>query len=487
MKKKIVIGLSVFSLIFLLGGIYIIASIERATSELDNLIKLHQVEILREHLLIQIKKVQYDLSLKGTRYARSIDTIVKDVRNMGMAANICVKCHHSKEATDMLNDLRVDIEKYKDALSRVLTIRANVERLLIEEDVTFKAGEGLIKKVNNVIALTTHKLSEKTDSVLSEIARTKIILFILVAIGPFLTAGLAFIFITGFTKPVNILLDATRKLKGGDLDYRVGALRDEFGELARSFNEMAGSLKTMYSEMQRTEQIAAVGQLAGGLAHEIKNPLAAVKASMEVLTEEPTIEAKDKDILLKAIAEIRRIELLMKDFLNFARPPKPQFIEANVNKIIDTVLTMLTFSLKTHCSGANNSEPIKIVKAFDDGLPAVMADPMQLQQVFLNLTLNAVDAMPGGGIIHVRTLRNSSPDHIQIEVADTGRGIEAGVGDKIFHPFFTTKSKGTGLGLAITKRLIEQHGGVIGAENIAEGGALFRIVLPVARGETRGA
>lgn len=476
MRKKIVIGLSLFSLIFFLGGIYIIIAIEKTTSDLDKLIVLHQVEILREHLLIQIKRVQSDLSLKSTHHARGFATFITDVRNMGEAANTCFDCHHTESVQKKLNDLRDHNEKYKGALSRVLTIRANVSRLEAEEDNAFRIGEELITKVNSMITITSSKLEEKTKYALNKIANTKIILFVLIAVGPLITTGLAFVFIKGFTKPMNELLDATRKLKEGNLDYRVKKLKDEFGELAASFNEMAGSLKKQMHEMQRAEQMVVIGELAAGLAHEIKNPLAGIKVSMEVLSEEPTIQEDDKAVLSKVVDEVKRIELLLSELLSFAKPPKPQFMSLDVNDILNKAVD---FSMKNSSLSPNKPKPINISYDFDDNLPSIMADSMQLQQVFLNLLLNAKDAMRDGGTLTVRTFYERITNLIQIEISDTGKGINDGIMDKIFYPFFTTKPKGTGLGLAIVKQLIEQHGGTVLATKNPGGGATFKISLPV--------
>ncbi len=480
MKKKILIGLSIFSLFFLLGGIYIITTIETVTSRLDNLIMLHQVEILREHLLIQIKSVQTDLSLKNTRYERSINTIIAHVRDMENTANTCFKCHHPENVLNRLKDLRDGVEKYKDAVNRTLVIRANVSRLEAETDSAFKMGEELITKVDNMIAITTIKLEDKTHAALREIADTKIILYILVALGPLSTAGLAFIFIKGFTKPVSALLDATRKLKGGNLDYRIEDLKDEFGEVAASFNEMAGSLKEQMLKMQRTEQMVVLGELAAGLAHEIKNPLAGIKISVEVLSKELTIPEEDRAVILKVIDEIKRIELLIKNLLNFAKPSKPQLTVIDMNDLLDKTIA---FSLKHPSLSSNTSTKINVSKDFDKNLPEVMADPVQLQQAFLNLLLNAIDSMQDGGTLAVKTSYAAEVNAIQIDISDTGRGIDEKVRDKIFQPFFTTKSKGTGLGLAITKRLIEQHGGDIYVENKPNRGTIFHISLPVERVE----
>lgn len=475
MKKKIVIGLSLFSLIFLLGGIYIITTIERGTKTLNDLIILHQVEILREHLLIQVQQVQSDLYLKNTRFARDTDTIANNIKDMQKISGRCLECHHSEDVIDRLTDLRDHIEAYKNALGRVFTIKADIGILEIEENNAFKTGESLVNKISNMIVFTSERLEKKTESTLKEIAHAKNALFILVVTGPLLSIGLAFIFIRAFTKQVNVLLDATRRLKGGDLDFRIERLKDEFGEVAASFNDMAGSLKEQMIKIQRTEQMVVLGELAAGLAHEIKNPLAGIKVSMEVLAEED-IPEEERTVILKVINEIRRIELLIKSLLNFAKPPKPEFTFIDLNDIIDKTIT---FSLKHPSLSSNNSTGIKVLKDFDDNLPKTMADPMQLQQAFLNLLLNAVDAMPDGGTLTVKTSHHAEVNSIQIAISDTGKGIDKGVMNKIFQPFFTTKSKGTGLGLAITKRLIEQHGGSISVENNPGRGVIFNIFFPV--------
>jgi signal transduction histidine kinase len=476
MKKKIIIGLTIFSLLFFLGGIYIIVTIEKATSTLDNLITLHQVEILREHLLIHIKRVQGDLNLQSTRFARSVDTMISNVKNMENMAVTCFACHHSVDVQTKLVDLRNELDKYKDALSRVLTIRANDRRLAIEEDIAFRIGEDLIKKVNTMIKISTMKLDKKTNIALRDISDTKIILYLLVAIGPILTAILGFIFVKSITRPVNVLLDATRRLEGGDLDFRIEGLQDEFGRVASSFNEMANSLKDQMHKMQRTEQMIVLGELAAGLVHEIKNPLAGIKVSVEVMTEDENISKEDKESMLKVIEEINRIESLLKGLLNFAKPPKPQFMSVDLN---DILYKTIDFSLRHLSLKSQGPDAINVMKDLGADLPEIMADTLQLQQAFLNLLLNAVDAMPYGGTMGIKTYYNEQDNSIKVEISDTGKGIDEAIRNKIFQPFVTTKSKGTGLGLAITKRLIEQQGGEIRAENNKGGGTMFKIILPI--------
>ncbi len=608
MKKKIIIGLSIFSLIFLIGGIYIITTIETATSKLDNLVKLHQVEILREHLLIRIKRVQSDLNLKNTRYARSIDTVITNVKNMETMSDTCFKCHHSTDVTNRLKDLKTEVKAYKNSLSRVFTISANMRRLEAEEDMAFEIGEQLITKVNNMISMASITLESKTQSSLREIAQTKSILYILVAIVPFLAAGLGFIFIRGFTKPVNVLLQATRKLESGNLDYQIEGLSDEFREVAISFNKMSTSLKNYMHKIEESEkryrtlfesagdaifminaegenigkiesanqaaaemhgytvnellelnmindldtektameaqnriqrilngewihieinhrrkdgsvfpvevsagllefmdhkyilafdrditerkqvedtlkragQMRLVGEWAAGLAHEIKNSLAGIKISVEILLEEKCILNEDKTTIHKAVDEIKRIEFLLKSLLNFARPPKLQFIITNINEVLDNAIS---YSLLQSSLTPEAIEKIQIIKDLDSNLPETMADQLQLRQLFLNILINASQAMEDGGTLSAKTYYEKETATVNIEISDTGEGIDNEVKDKIFQPFFTTKSKGTGLGLAISKRIIEQHEGNISAQARPGGGTVFYINLPVKNNE----
>ncbi|HJX73789.1 MAG TPA: ATP-binding protein, partial [Candidatus Deferrimicrobiaceae bacterium] len=226
------------------------------------------------------------------------------------------------------------------------------------------------------------------------------------------------------------------------------------------------------------EQMVVAGELAAGLAHEIKNPLAGIKVAMDVLSREEALSKEDRDVMAKVTDEIKRLEVLMKNFLNFAKPPKPRFAKVNVNDILRATMD---FYFLGGASLPGKPEGIEISKDLDARIPERVADPLQLQQVFLNLFLNAVEAMPGGGVLAVRTEYDAFSDCVRIEISDSGKGIDEGIMGNIFQPFFTTKPKGTGLGLAICRQLIEQQGGSIKAENNPSGGTVFRIDLPAKR------
>ena len=475
MKKKIVIGLAIYAVVFCLGGIYVLNSIGDATDELDNLVQMHQVERLRQHYLLEIRRVQNDLAIKDTPHARDFDTAVTHAVDMRGTVDTCFSCHHEEEVLEHIRTLRAQTVNYQEALSRVMTIRANPDRLAVEIDAAFHAGEQLITQVGAMITMTGARLETATEESVTKVRDTRFALYALVAFAPLLSAALGYFFISSLTSPVKVLLRSTRKLKGGDLDHRVARLQDEFGELGNAFNEMAESLKEQMQKMQRAEQMAVVGKLAAGLAHEIKNPLAGIKVAMNVLGNENYLSNEDKDVVRKVEKEISRLEALMRSFLEFARPPKPRMDSVEINSLLDSALTFHAGSPRRTGGGFPATE---IVKEFGD-LPRTDADPMQLHQVFLNLVINAIDAMPDGGRLTIRTAFDARDQIIQTEIIDTGHGIEPKYAANIFQPFFTTKPKGTGLGLPICRQLVEQHGGTIVATGDPGGGTCFSIRLPL--------
>jgi signal transduction histidine kinase len=481
MKKKIIISLALFSLIFLASGLYIIATIESASDKMTNLVRLHQIEILRERLQLEIKRAQTDLSLRNTRYENSLESIVDHVRSMSNSVNKCLECHHEPVVRDRLVSLREQVEAFKTAISRVFTLRANKARMEIEQDNAYHLGLQLLNDVSLITSMTSQKLEARTLSAFTEVTKTRRVLYTLLFMTPLVVLVLAVIFLQGFTRPVKELLTATRHLKSGELDYRIPKLHDEYGEVAESINEMSSSLKEQYLlNMQWAEQLFLLGEMSGGLAHEIKNPLAGVKALLEVLSADAAIPAEDQTLLKKSIEQIKKIEALLKSLLNFARPPRPQLVSVDVNGVLDATISL---AQRLPVFASADGKGVKIVKFLDPRIWAIVADPLQLQQVFMNLIVNAAEAMPQGGMVTVRSSYDGASCSLQVAVSDTGEGVDPGMVDKIFQPFYTTKSKGTGLGLAITKRLIEQHGGTIRAENNRDWGATFLVTLPVKQQE----
>ena len=474
MKKKIIFGLAIFALMFFFGGVYIVTSTETTIYDLHRLSQLHHTVAQRKDLLLLIKKNQNNLILRGTHF-----TMEDGPGENGLVGIVkpCLACHHASASRDMIIKLQTEIESYHELTRGVFATHRGSVISESKANAALRLGDDLIGKMERIITVTGENIDRQEREILRKINQRKIILFMLVTVGPFFAVGLAFILIRGLTRPVNSLLDATRRLKAGDLDHRIRGLYDEFGEVAGSFNEMAASLKKQMQEMQRTEQLRVCGEMAAGLAHEIRNPLAGMKVSIEVLLAELNLEERDREVLVKVIEQIRNIELLMKNLLNYARPVAAQPVSFNINRILEKS----SYFIEKHPAFLSGDPPKKIIKELDEQLPEIVGDPQQLQQVFLNLLLNAAEAIADGGEIAVKTRQNEEGRSVAIEVHNTGKGIPPDVMEKIFQPFFTTKGKGkgTGLGLAVSKRIVEEHGGSIVVANAINDGVTVTIILPV--------
>ncbi|ADH85112.1 sensor histidine kinase [Desulfurivibrio alkaliphilus] len=228
----------------------------------------------------------------------------------------------------------------------------------------------------------------------------------------------------------------------------------------------------------RSRQLAVVGQMAAGLAHEIKNPLAGIKVSMEVLSNELDISQQDKEIFHRIVSEVQRIENLLRNLLNYARPPKPEFAPVDLNAQLESCLKNSEMLLKAPEHKVNGRRRVRFERHLADGLPLIRADASQVQQIFLNLLLNAIEAISDEGVVAV-TSKTSEDGKVVVEVSDNGKGMTAETCARIFQPFYSNKHRGSGLGLAICKRLVELHGGEIQVVSSPGEGSTFIVAFPV--------
>lgn len=256
------------------------------------------------------------------------------------------------------------------------------------------------------------------------------------------------------------------------LPYLLGESKKIFQQLEKSHRELQVShqeLEQAQTQLIRTEKLASIGQLAAGVAHEINNPLGTILIYSHLIQKslEPD-DPKREDIAL-VISEANRAKDIVQGLLSFAREKKLRASEVNVNDILEEVLSLVVNQSLFH--------NIKIKKSFDQGPQTIVADETQLKQVFLNIILNAAQAMEGNGKLTISTIFDKK--QIKIKIADTGPGIPPEVMGKLFSPFFTTKEKGTGLGLAISYGIIERHQGKIDVETDLGKGSTFVMTLPV--------
>jgi signal transduction histidine kinase len=237
--------------------------------------------------------------------------------------------------------------------------------------------------------------------------------------------------------------------------------------------EVVDRLQQQQRELLRTEQLSAVGKLAAGVAHEVRNPLAGIKLLVESAIASNNRKPLNIEDLRVIYREIARLEQTVQSFLDLARPTSPRLARCNLRQVISEAAELVRTRAKQ--AGVELDLPA--------GGPDVTAtaDPAQLCTVLLNLFLNAIDAMPAGGRLQVMLL--GAPSHLRILVCDTGPGISSDILSRLFTPFVTSKPTGTGLGLTVSRRIIEQHGGSLTGSNRAGAGACFEITLPTAEND----
>ncbi len=280
----------------------------------------------------------------------------------------------------------------------------------------------------------------------------------------------------------------------GKLSEVIGPIRvsaETLGDLETTMQLVADHVGTVVEQLQqsqaiarRAEQLASLGQLAAGIAHELRNPLTSMKVIVQTAADQddgPTLDGRDLAVLTE---EITRLENRIQSFLDYARPSKPVKCPFDVGKMLIQTIDFVSFRAE--------QMGIRMEHEFPEMKLRLEADAGQLREVLLNLLINAIDASPEHGTVLVRVSEEAcSPGDegaqvaggsgwIRIDVEDEGEGLPSDIGDKIFEPFVSTKESGTGLGLSICKRIVEDHGGQITAANLPGGGALFSVRLPPA-------
>jgi signal transduction histidine kinase len=275
-------------------------------------------------------------------------------------------------------------------------------------------------------------------------------------------------------RPLSALSRGTERIAKGDFDVRLRVDRqDEIGQLTESFNAMAAALAAYRDELVRAEGDAALGRLASVVAHEVRNPLNAMRGCVDYLR----LKRPDDDLVTHhaeiIAAEIETLDTFVGDFLQFTRLQPPRAGVVNVVELLQSRVAL-------HEAEAQ-SRGISIELAVDSGICEVRGDAQQLARVFENLARNAFEAMPAGGSLRISV--SHAGNRVEITFADTGSGVPESAAGSLFTPFFTTKPGGTGLGLPICRRIVESHGGAISFASRPGEGATFRVMLSASSGE----
>jgi PAS domain S-box-containing protein len=243
------------------------------------------------------------------------------------------------------------------------------------------------------------------------------------------------------------------------------------------FRDLTNVFK-IQEEILRMDRLVSLGKLSSGIAHELRNPLAGIKTTAQALSEEMSKDDSRREYLNRITKEIDRLNELLKTFFSFAKPQKLNLIDCSVKDVINEIIPFLFKEIA--------DQGVRFVETYHPQLPKIKVDKNQMYQVFLNLFLNAIQAMPNGGELKIEVTPTVSYSQdgpsqrfIKIMISDTGKGIPPSIISRIFDPFFTTKPKGIGLGLSITYQIIKKHGGSIKVESKLEKGTSFIINLPV--------
>jgi signal transduction histidine kinase len=290
-----------------------------------------------------------------------------------------------------------------------------------------------------------------------------------------------------FTQPIERLTIAAKRIEEGNLQYRVNIDRDdEIGSLATAFDQMAErlmqrerELKQSQDTLRRADRLSSLGLLTAGLAHEIRNPLVAIRTFTQLLPERYDDAEFREGFQGLALKEVDRICGLINDLLSFARPSKPNVAPENVNDVVENIARILETQAK--------EKNVVISRDFGENLPKVWIDREQMKQVFMNLILNAIQAMKDGGSINIssrpvsRNGTQPSGDFVQVEIRDSGIGIPEENLQHIFDPFFTSKDEGSGLGLAVSHQIVQEHGGFVTVESQVGKGTAFFVHVPVGK------
>ncbi len=279
------------------------------------------------------------------------------------------------------------------------------------------------------------------------------------------------------TRPVKQLAAASRQVAGGNWSVHVNAKSsDELGQLARAFNQMTEQLIQQRDRLMQAERVAAWRELARRLAHELKNPLFPLQITVENMLRARESDPRQFDEVFREststlLAELANLRLIIGRFSDFAKMPPPELQTVSLNEIVCGALKL--FEAQLHAPG---KKPITPQLDFEEPLRPIQADPQLLLRAVQNLILNALDAMPSGGTLTLRT--RATADGVCLEVSDTGKGLAKEECERLFTPYYTTKQHGTGLGLAIVQSVVSDHGGKIAVESEPERGTTFLIDLP---------
>ncbi len=457
-------------------------------SRRDILMRKMKIEVrsIGQTLKVSLEKISLPRGMELVQDL--IDAVEEDEKIQGV-----IVFHRSKGLLFKSQSLEEEIEPYLNLIQKAMEENLPQEAFkFYKKTPVFSYAFPLKDRRGQTIGGVS--ILQNTSFVEREIRRAERDIFITIFI---LLSGTVVFILLGMRKwishPISRLMEATRELARGNLDLQMDWRRkDELSQLGQAFNQMAIELKEAQQrivkeaekklELERTlrqsERLATVGQLASGLAHEMGTPLNIISGRIE-LTRKRTQNGEVQKNLEIIAQQTERITKIIRQLLGYVRKKKGEQARVLVGELLDSTLSFIDYPTM--------KQDIKIIKDFQKDLPPIYGDRDQLQQVFLNLFLNALQAMPQGGTLRVATslkqilkegMENGERSYVEIEVQDSGIGMDKEILENIFTPFFTTKETGSGLGLMVAQGIVQDHEGWIEVESEVGRGSRFKIYLP---------
>jgi two-component system, NtrC family, sensor kinase len=509
--SKLTIGTSLILLVFMVFFAYInIATIkamllEAAISDADKLsetiIKTTHYEMLEDNRTRAYEMIKEVGTLQGVDHIRMINksghitfsTESSEIgRYLDKTETGCNMCHTSDEPkvqASTMNRSRIFFDKQGKQV-------VGMAKAIYNEKSCYLSACHFHPSKQRILGVLDIIVSLESMHTLIDSYRQKIIFLTLLLL---LSISLAITFFTHrlVNLPVKKLLTQTKRIARGDLDATVHNMtHDEMGELSDAFNKMTASLKSammereewgknleakveertqeikqMQNQLIRSEKLISLGKLVAGITHEINNPLTGILMFANLTSQNPRLDPSLKSDIDVIINEAKRCAKIVRGLLDFSRESIPQKKPASLNDVMESTLDLIGRQASFH--------NIEIVRDYQQDLPLIPVDEHQMGQVFINMLLNASQAMQGSGRISIKTYTGED-GFVCLSITDTGAGIREEDIGKIFDPFFTTKSdKGTGLGLSVSYGIIERHGGMIEVQSKVGEGTTFTIKLPL--------
>lgn len=421
------------------------------------------------------------------------NAIVDDVKQTVFQGEV-YKGRDIGTATIFQNDVRISTNVHNEDGSRAIGTRIAAD---VYQQVAVKGEQYLGRAfvVNNWYLSAYEPITNYDDKIIgilyvgileqkyTDIRNQAIFVFSGITLtGVALSILIALLISQSISSSIKRLAAASKQLAGGNLEAKVTNIsNDELGELAKTFNYMATALKDRDEQLKEftkkkimeSERLALIGQLSANVAHELNNPLQGIVTYSYLLLEEETCTDDAKENLQKIVVQANRCRDIIRGLLDFSRQKKPDKTLCNVNTLLQGCISLVEKQAIFH--------NIKVVLKLEENLPMVILDPSQIERVFLNLIINAAEAMDGNGTLSLTTKHNRKKKNVEIKVQDTGHGISKENISKVFDPFFTTKETGhgVGLGLAISYGIVKEHNGTITVDSELEKGTTFTMNFPL--------